>query len=67
MAIRKGLVSGLTIRSKCQPDPICEPCLAGKLHRNPIPRFASRKFTRIALVHTDLKGKLPVATPKGYL
>ncbi|TFY64068.1 hypothetical protein EVJ58_g2865 [Rhodofomes roseus] len=28
----KGLVSGLTIRSKRTPDPICKPCLAGKLH-----------------------------------
>ena len=32
MAHSKELVSGLTIRSKRTPDPICEPCLAGKLH-----------------------------------
>ncbi|EJF57826.1 hypothetical protein DICSQDRAFT_12682, partial [Dichomitus squalens LYAD-421 SS1] len=65
--IRKDLVQGLTIRSKRPPSPICEPpCLAGKLNRHPIPRFASRRFVRVALVHTDLKGKLPVPSPEGY-
>ena len=29
--------------------------------------FASRKFIPIALVHTDLKGRLSVPTPEGYL
>ena len=65
--VKKGLVTGLVLRSKRKPDPICEPCLAGKLNRHPIPRFASRKFVPIALVHTDLKGRLPVATPEGYV
>ena len=32
MAHSKELVSGLTIHSKCTPDPICKPCLAVKLH-----------------------------------
>ncbi|PIL25069.1 hypothetical protein GSI_12958 [Ganoderma sinense ZZ0214-1] len=63
----KKLVNGLTIRSKRAPSAICEPCLAGKLNRHPIPRFASRKFVQIALVHTDLKGKLSTPTPEGYL
>ncbi|KAL7280846.1 LOW QUALITY PROTEIN: hypothetical protein ACG7TL_005790 [Trametes sanguinea] len=65
--VKKGLVSGLVLRSKRKPDPICEPCLAGKLNRHSIPRFASRKHTPIALVHTDLKGPLPVPTPEGHV
>ncbi|CDO76911.1 hypothetical protein BN946_scf184594.g18, partial [Trametes cinnabarina] len=65
--VKKGLVSGLVLRSKRKPDPICEPCLAGKLNRHSIPRFASRKHTPIALVHTDLKGPLPVPTPEGHI
>ena len=65
--VRKDLVLGLKIRSQRPPDRICEPCLAGKLNRHPIPRFASRKFVRLALVHTDLKGKLPTPTPEGHL
>ena len=64
--VQKDLVLGLKIRSQRPPDRICEPCLAGKLNRHPIPRFASRKLTRIALVHTDLKGKLPVRSQEGY-
>ncbi|PIL36549.1 hypothetical protein GSI_00238 [Ganoderma sinense ZZ0214-1] len=63
----KKLVNGLTIRSKRAPSAICESCLAGKLNRHPIPCFASRKFVCIALVHTDLKGKLSTPTPEGYL
>ncbi|TFK79107.1 hypothetical protein K466DRAFT_466174, partial [Polyporus arcularius HHB13444] len=45
--IKKGLVVSLVVRSKRKPDPVCEPCLAGKLTRHPIPRFASRKFVPI--------------------
>jgi hypothetical protein len=33
--IREGMVTGLVLDSKQQPDPICEPCLAGKMHSNP--------------------------------
>ena len=31
------LVIGMAIDSKTVPDPICEPCLAGKMHANPFP------------------------------
>ncbi|OSD02442.1 hypothetical protein PYCCODRAFT_1335948, partial [Trametes coccinea BRFM310] len=64
--VKKGLVSGLVLRSKRKPDPICEPCLAGKLNHHSIPCFASRKHTPITLVHTNLKGPLPVPTPEGH-
>ena len=65
--VRKDLVLGLTICSKRQPDPICEPCLAGKLNRHSIPRTASRKRIRLALDHTDLKGPMPTAAHDGSL
>ncbi|KAI0822695.1 hypothetical protein BC628DRAFT_1326586, partial [Trametes gibbosa] len=58
--VRKAHVTGLGLHSKCKP------CLACKLNHHPIPRFASRKFISIALVHTDLKDHLPVATPEEY-
>ena len=34
MMISKNLVDGLVLESKAKPDPICEPCLAGKMHAN---------------------------------
>src|SRR5215469_5968469 len=35
--IREKLVTGLVILSDEKADPICEPCLAGKMHSNPFP------------------------------
>ena len=35
--LRQNLVTGLTLDSSEKPDPICEPCLAGKMHANPFP------------------------------
>lgn len=64
-AVSNQPVAELTLHSNSEPDPICEPCLAGKLHRHNIPRSASRKFGHLFLLHTDLKGPLPVATPEG--
>ena len=37
LLIRSDLVDGLTIKSSEKPHTICEPCLAGKQHRNPFP------------------------------
>lgn len=65
--ICKALVHSLTIHSKHTPDAICKLCLAKKLNRHSIPCFTSRKFVPIMLVHTDLKGKLPITTLKGHL
>jgi GAG-pre-integrase domain/Integrase core domain len=62
----KGMVIGMDIHSKAPPDPICEPCILGKQHRNNIPKTATRRTSLLALVHTDLKGPLPVQTPEGY-
>ena len=33
--LKKKLVTGMTLNSSAAPDPICEPCLAGKMHANP--------------------------------
>ena len=35
--ISKQLVTGIDIKSKQIPDPICEPCLSGKMNANPFP------------------------------
>src|SRR5271156_4607481 len=59
-------VTGMVIRSTAPPDPICEPCIFGKQHRHNIPKTATRKSSVLALVHTDLKGPMPVQTPEGY-
>ncbi|KLO04222.1 hypothetical protein SCHPADRAFT_794116, partial [Schizopora paradoxa] len=39
----------------------CKPCLAGKLHRGPIPKVAEHQASSVlALIHSDLHGPLPV-------
>ncbi|OAX30486.1 hypothetical protein K503DRAFT_705205, partial [Rhizopogon vinicolor AM-OR11-026] len=35
--LKKEFVTGMTLTSKTAPDPICEPCLAAKMHSNPFP------------------------------
>ena len=61
------LVTGMVIKSKSAPDPICEPCILGKQHRHNIPKAASSRKSRVLqLVHTDLKGPLPVQTSGGH-
>jgi len=35
--LKKKLITGMTLDSSVAPDPICEPCLAGKMHANPFP------------------------------
>ena len=39
--LRHNLVTGLTLESSAKPDPICKPCLAGKMHANPFPSSES--------------------------
>ncbi len=60
--IRHKMVKGLVLDdSTTPPDPICEPCLAGKLHRGPIPKVAQhRSSSLLGLIHSDLHGPLPV-------
>lgn len=63
----KQLVDGLHIDSLDSPDPICEPCIHGKQHRDPFPKHSeSRCSELLGLIHSDLHGPLPVRTHAGY-
>ena len=60
-------VTGMVIQSRTPPDPICEPCIFGKQHHHNIPKSTThRRTSLLALVHTDLKGPLPVQSPEGW-
>ena len=36
------MVTGMKFSHMSKPDPICEPCLAGKMHANPFPTSQTR-------------------------
>ncbi|KAG2085339.1 uncharacterized protein F5147DRAFT_748718 [Suillus discolor] len=55
------LVTGLRLDSRASPDPICEPCLAGKMHANPFPPSKWRVSRPLELIHTDVH-QLPYRT-----
>src|SRR5579859_1432045 len=57
----------MTINSNAKLDPICEPCLAGKMHANPFPSTGHRAKKVLELIHTDVKGPLSVRSPSGFL
>ena len=50
----KGLVDGMAIDSNEKPDPICEPCLAGKMHSNPFSSSENRAKLPCDLIHSDV-------------
>src|SRR6202021_348882 len=54
--IQKDLVTGVKLRSTSAPDPICEPCLAGKMHANPFPSSEHRASKPLELIHSDVHG-----------
>jgi len=56
--IATDMVTGMTLSNKSKPDPICEPCLAGKMHANPFPTSYSRVSQPLELVHIDFKGPI---------
>ena len=61
--IKGGLVTGVTVHGNMPTDAVCEPCLAGKQHRQPFPKQSSTRMTEpLSLVHSDLHGPLPVQT-----
>ena len=51
---KDNLVEGMVIDSAAKPDPICEPCLAGKMHANPFLSSDTRATELLGLVHSDL-------------
>ena len=63
----KNMVTGMKLVSnKSRPDPICEPCLAGKMHANPFMTSHSRASKPLELVHMDLKGPISATSIGGY-
>lgn len=64
--ITQNFVTGIKLDSRIAPDPICEPCLAGKMHANPFPSTGHTTSKPLELVHMDVYGPTPVASPEGY-
>ena len=62
----KQLVTGINIKSKEAPDPICEPCLSGKMNANPFPPSKTHTSKPLELIHTDLHGPFKTRTMSGY-
>ena len=65
LMISKNLVDGLVLDSKTSPDPICEPCLAGKMHANPFSPSKNRATELLELIHTDVH-QIGITSPSGY-
>jgi hypothetical protein len=63
--LSKKLVTGAKITSNRKPDPICEPCLAGKLNAAPFPSTGHRAEAPLDLIHSDLK-EYKVFTREGW-
>ncbi|KAF9078098.1 hypothetical protein BDP27DRAFT_1176000, partial [Rhodocollybia butyracea] len=59
------LVEGFKLDSSAKPDPVCEPCLGGKMHANPFPSSETRAFEILELVHMDVHDT-GVISPSGY-
>jgi hypothetical protein len=53
--LSKELVTGVKITSNQKLDPICEPCLAGKLNAAPFPSTGHCAETPLDLIRSDLK------------
>ena len=63
---KQQLVLGAKLNSDTLPDPICEPCLAGKQTRANVPKSVnSRRSGLLELIHSDLHGPLPVQSRIG--
>jgi len=53
MLYKHDMVTGMKLDLTTLPDPVCEPCLAGKMHANPFP--SSEWCARpLELMHTDV-------------
>ena len=58
------VVTGIHIDDHSAPDPVCEPCIAGKQHRT-VNKTATRCTTPLEIVHCDLHGPMPVQSING--
>ena len=59
------MVTGMKLNTKSLPDPICEPCLAGKMCANPFPSSTSCSTHPLELMHSDVH-QVPYPTFSGY-
>ena len=58
-------VKGMKINNNDSFD--CAQCLLGKMHKNPIPKTASKSEYKLGeLIHSDVWGPAPVETYDGY-
>ena len=64
--VRDKLATGMRIDMRTKPQPVCEPCLAGKMNALPFPTSSSRAAKPLDLIHTDLHGPFKVQTHSGY-
>ena len=64
--VKDELVTGMHINMRTKPDPICEPCLAGKMNAHPFPTSSSRAANPLDLIHSDLHGPFKTRTHSGY-
>ncbi|KAJ3489721.1 hypothetical protein NLI96_g1948 [Meripilus lineatus] len=64
--ISKGLATGIKLDSAAAPDPICEPCLSGKMHAHPFPTTNTVTPRLLGLIHSDLHGPLRCQTHSGF-
>ncbi len=65
---RNKVVSSMEITSNKQGSKVCEACIAGKMHRSPIPRASeTRAAGLLDLIHTDVAGPLSVPSKGGAL
>jgi hypothetical protein len=64
--LKKILVTGMTLDFLTAPDPICEPCPAGKMHANPFPpsEWRASLARPLELVHSDVH-QVPYASFSG--
>ena len=65
--IREELVTGLKITSNTKPDPICEPCLAGKMVADPFPSSSHRASNLLELIHSDVHGPIRTPSHSGFI
>ena len=64
--ISGGLAIGISLSSSEKRDPVCEPCLAGKMHSGSFPSTGNRAALPCDLVHSDLCGPMSTSTPEGF-
>ena len=59
------MVTGMKLNTKSLPDPICKPCLAGKMCASPFPSSTSCSTHPLELVHSNVH-QVPYPTFSGY-